>query len=316
MTAIEFIAKLGPKAKAKRAGAGWMACCPAHQDSSPSLSIRDGRGGTLLLKCFAGCGFKAILAAAGVARFSLLRDPHQRKVKVAKPKPASTADGVEVSRGTFEQWLALARLRHLDGELAEPVRLAVMRGLVGFGHHFGHDCWLIGDKSGRNAQARRMDGRPFIQPDGSQIKSKTLPGYRASWPIGIPESDPYPVIMVVEGGPDLLAAHQFIIAENRTNDTAVVCITGAAMNPPPEAWAPLVGKRVRIYPHNDDPGRKAAARWHASLTAAGAVADAFNLDGLRTVEGLAINDLNDLARVDADQFEEDRELWNIIPKPL
>jgi hypothetical protein len=41
---------------AKRAGPGkWLAHCPAHSDSSPSLSIREGMDGRVLLHCFAGC---------------------------------------------------------------------------------------------------------------------------------------------------------------------------------------------------------------------------------------------------------------------
>ena len=50
--------------EAKRAGAGWMAKCPAHDDKEPSLSIlvSDGK---LLMNCFAGCSFDEILGALG-----------------------------------------------------------------------------------------------------------------------------------------------------------------------------------------------------------------------------------------------------------
>ena len=41
----------------------WMACCPAHEDRTPSLSISAGDDGRVLLNCFAGCGVEAILAA-------------------------------------------------------------------------------------------------------------------------------------------------------------------------------------------------------------------------------------------------------------
>lgn len=44
----------------------WVACCPAHADRSPSLSIRETRDGTLLLKCFAGCSVEAITHAVGL----------------------------------------------------------------------------------------------------------------------------------------------------------------------------------------------------------------------------------------------------------
>ena len=32
-----------------------LACCPAHDDSKPSLSLSESPDGTLLWKCFAGC---------------------------------------------------------------------------------------------------------------------------------------------------------------------------------------------------------------------------------------------------------------------
>jgi len=43
----------------------WTACCPAHDDRSPSLSIKD-TGETVLLHCFAGCPAEDVLAAVGM----------------------------------------------------------------------------------------------------------------------------------------------------------------------------------------------------------------------------------------------------------
>ncbi len=39
----------------RKAGGGWMARCPAHADREPSLSIRDGDGNKVLVRCHAGC---------------------------------------------------------------------------------------------------------------------------------------------------------------------------------------------------------------------------------------------------------------------
>jgi 5S rRNA maturation endonuclease (ribonuclease M5)/archaellum biogenesis ATPase FlaH len=50
----------------KRNGSGWLARCPAHEDHNPSLSVNEGEGGRVLLKCFAGCEYRAILAALGL----------------------------------------------------------------------------------------------------------------------------------------------------------------------------------------------------------------------------------------------------------
>jgi len=51
----------------KEKGAGrWVARCPAHEDRSPSLSIRELDDGRVLLKCFAGCDTEDVLSAVGL----------------------------------------------------------------------------------------------------------------------------------------------------------------------------------------------------------------------------------------------------------
>ncbi len=53
--------------KVKAAGAGkWKACCPAHDDRDPSLSIREADDGKVLLHCWAGCDTDSIAAAIGL----------------------------------------------------------------------------------------------------------------------------------------------------------------------------------------------------------------------------------------------------------
>lgn len=44
----------------------WMAKCPAHLDRHPSLSIALGEDGRLLIHCFAGCQFDAVVQAVGL----------------------------------------------------------------------------------------------------------------------------------------------------------------------------------------------------------------------------------------------------------
>lgn len=44
-----------------RSGAGWLAKCPAHDDQTPSLSIKDGDHGRVLLFCFAGCETRQVI---------------------------------------------------------------------------------------------------------------------------------------------------------------------------------------------------------------------------------------------------------------
>jgi AAA domain len=47
----------------RRSQHGWLACCPAHKDGEPSLSIGLGDEGHILLKCFAGCSLELIVGA-------------------------------------------------------------------------------------------------------------------------------------------------------------------------------------------------------------------------------------------------------------
>src|SRR5712691_11061566 len=51
---------------ARKAGGGWEAKCPAHDDRHASLCINEGRDSRVLLKCQAGCKYTAVVAAAGL----------------------------------------------------------------------------------------------------------------------------------------------------------------------------------------------------------------------------------------------------------
>ena len=59
MTAETIAKALG----GRKAGGGWMARCPAHDDRTPSLSIRDADDGKVLVRCHAGCDQERVIAA-------------------------------------------------------------------------------------------------------------------------------------------------------------------------------------------------------------------------------------------------------------
>lgn len=63
----------------------WVARCPAHDDHRPSLSIRQGDTGCLILKCFAGCNKDDILLAVGLE----WKDLFPEKDNYHKPKNMS-----------------------------------------------------------------------------------------------------------------------------------------------------------------------------------------------------------------------------------
>jgi hypothetical protein len=61
---------------AKSVGHGkWIAKCPAHDDRSPSLAVREIEEGRILVHCFAGCGAADVVAAIGLALSDLFEKP-------------------------------------------------------------------------------------------------------------------------------------------------------------------------------------------------------------------------------------------------
>ena len=59
----------------KQTGKGrWIAKCPAHDDSSPSLAVREVDDGRVLVHCFAGCQTDDVLAAVGLQFLDLFPD--------------------------------------------------------------------------------------------------------------------------------------------------------------------------------------------------------------------------------------------------
>lgn len=78
--------------KVKRTGQGrWMACCPAHVDRSPSLSIRELDDGRVLVHCFSGCDVEEVLGAVGL-KFDALYP--EKAIEHGKPerRPFPAAD--------------------------------------------------------------------------------------------------------------------------------------------------------------------------------------------------------------------------------
>jgi hypothetical protein len=67
----------------KRTGPGAYLCrCPAHEDRSPSLSVREAEDGRVLIHCFAGCSPESILAAVGLGFDDLFPE---RPIERARP---------------------------------------------------------------------------------------------------------------------------------------------------------------------------------------------------------------------------------------
>ena len=61
--------------KVQRTGDGrYKACCPAHDDSDPSLTILFPGDGRILIHCFAGCDSLSVVQALGLSMKDLFPD--------------------------------------------------------------------------------------------------------------------------------------------------------------------------------------------------------------------------------------------------
>ena len=81
-----------------RTGDGrWSARCPAHDDQSPSLSVRLD-GDRLLFHCHAGCAPEDVLAAVGLSWSDLYADPWEAAFRVACAEGAHRAHREKLRR--------------------------------------------------------------------------------------------------------------------------------------------------------------------------------------------------------------------------
>lgn|SRR3990167_4321719 len=77
--------------KVRETGRGtWIACCSAHEDKNPSMTVRELEDGRVLVHCFAGCSVEEILGAVGMDFDALFPDKPQEYAKpLRRPFPAA-----------------------------------------------------------------------------------------------------------------------------------------------------------------------------------------------------------------------------------
>ncbi|MFC0201473.1 DUF7146 domain-containing protein [Paracoccus rhizosphaerae] len=83
-----------------------LACCPAHSDRRPSLTIGDGHDGRLLLSCKAGCDFLDVLSALrglGLMEGSGSYTPPSA-ADVARREAEARAEAERVERKALATW--------------------------------------------------------------------------------------------------------------------------------------------------------------------------------------------------------------------
>lgn len=190
---------------------------------------------------------------------------------------------------------ALAALR---GFKVETLAEAQGRGLLAFADVWSRAAWLVCDPGGRIAEGRRLDGLPWDAYGSMPARKCHAWGGQKSWPVNLEEAAQCSKLALVEGGPDALAALEIIRREGAA-DVDVVALLGAANTRLDAAALPFFkGKLVRLFPHADEAGQRAAREWALAVREAGAArVDAFDLRGIMRRDGEAGKDLCDVLNI-------------------
>lgn len=103
------------------AGKRFKARCPAHEDKTPSLSLKEGDDGRVLIHCFAGCAVQAVVAALGL-RLSDLFNAENAHYKTSTMRGVSRRELMKASE-TEMQILFIAKADQLRGRTASQLDL-------------------------------------------------------------------------------------------------------------------------------------------------------------------------------------------------
>lgn len=354
----------------KKAGAGvWVMNCPFHAEKSASFNVGGRQGFEHRGHCF-GCGWdgdvfafwmqhrggdfkSALMDLASLAGVHVGADvewtrPEVRRVRAVEPVVEVAAVKPELPRLRHlkrEECGVLGAARGIDPEAvwyaARVQRRAAFsewplwRGRDGEwrARNVGTwGSWCAIDETRNCAEFRRLDNGRYPKQDGGEIKSWSTRG--KSWPLGAASLNGRKRVLLVEGGPDMLAAYDLIMRFKMLESVAVVCMLGAGNRMRMDALECFAGCRVRIMvdadPLKDDansgkrkvPGMEAALRWQTQLQEAGAAVECFFVGpiyvpedmeqwyagglpaemvriaepGLKDREGHGIKDVNDLVR--------------------
>ena len=143
-TPLELV--LSRLSKSFRAGTGFSAHCPAHNDTSPSLSINEGEDGRVLMHCHAGCDLDDILAKLEFTKSDLFSDSGQNSgLMLRQMRPATNSGSMQcyqmedLHRNLLKE---TPEIRLEEHAVALSVSLESLRDLVVVWSP-EHTCWLF-----------------------------------------------------------------------------------------------------------------------------------------------------------------------------
>lgn len=249
-----------------------LACCPAHGDRRPSLTLADAPDGRLLLSCKTGCSFLEVL---GALRDRGLVDRHDRPqppspAEIARRRAEDEATAVKREKQALACW---SEALPVHGTLAETYLRG--RGIscpLPDTLRFHPACWHASAKR-LPAMVARVDGLPrlavhrtYLRPDGSGKAEVEPPKAMLGAALGgaVRVANGHGPLMVAEGIETALSLASGLLRAPAT--------VWAALSAPGVAGLRLpdgTPHRLTIAPDGDAAGRDAAHKLAERATALG-----------------------------------------------
>ena len=215
-------------------GEGYKCRCPAHDDNSPSLSVKEGDDGTVLVHCFAGCNATAVVHSIDLELKDLFPPKPESAPKPKKARKVYLAAEDAVNSTWHTMKFGANKVKAIDASWwtyvvnSKPVMVMARFNLPDGDKEFRpfHPVpsgWSIGDPAGK------------------------LPLYRRD------ALDSATVVWVFEGE----GCCDRVVALD-LSDSRLIPTTSAhgAQSPHKTDWSPLAGKTVILCPDNDQAGEK------------------------------------------------------------
>lgn len=255
MTLDEFVGRLsGLKTES---GGGFVALCPAHDDTEPSLRVTLGEKGGIIVKCRAGCGTLDVLKRLGLAFRDLMPDlPAFRAPAPAAAGPCPEPAGGAVAEEAWGPWAEVP-----DGRFA-------------YVSESGVALWKVREERANAAGKRKK---------------------RFQWYRGTVSKETYGLggeipKLYRSGDVDRAKAEGLALAiaegERKADRLGAIGIQATCPENGASSWKPahaeqLRGiKRVVVFPDNDKPGRELLQKIAATVRAVGGDVFEAQLHGL------------------------------------
>lgn len=262
----ELLAARGP---VKDSSKGFLACCPAHDDSSPSLNVDQGEKGALLQCRSGGCSTESIVEALGITRAQLFDEQKGERREEPRSKPKAREEtsgrGFATPNAARDWWqgtrpkdsVSMFLYTHEDGSTAFVV--------------------LRADPPANEKPKRKKGFLQFLLEQGQWV-SGTPAGKRPLYLLReLLAADPVEPVLLVEGEKkaELLMRLGFVATTSPMG----------APNADKADWSALRERRVVAFADNDKAGRSYVEAARKLALAAGAAGFAVaNLDGLAESE--------------------------------